>query len=89
VATTKASDNQYLGNPNLKKTNVPFEYTEEQVAEYAKCMKDPLYFIQTYMRIVSLDEGLVPFDMYNFQKEMVDTFHNVNFLDSQVSQQQS
>jgi hypothetical protein len=79
VATTKASDNQYLGNPNLKKTNVPFEYTEEQVAEYAKCMKDPLYFIQTYMRIVSLDEGLVPFDMYNFQKEMVDTFHNNRF----------
>jgi len=79
VATIKASDNQYLGNPNLKKTNVPFEYTEEQVAEYAKCMKDPLYFIQTYMRIVSLDEGLVPFNMYNFQKEMVDTFHNNRF----------
>lgn len=79
MATIKATDNQYLGNPNLKKTNVPFEYTEEQVAEYAKCMRDPLYFIQTYMRIVSLDEGLVPFNMYNFQKEMVDTFHNNRF----------
>ena len=79
MATIKESDNQYLGNPNLKKTNVPFEYTEEQVAEYAKCMRDPLYFIQTYMRIVSLDEGLVPFNMYNFQKEMVDTFHNNRF----------
>ena len=79
MATIKASDNQYLGNPNLKKTNVPFEYTEDQIAEYAKCMKDPLYFIQTYMRIVSLDEGLVPFNMYNFQKEMVDTFHNNRF----------
>ena len=79
MATIKATDNQYLGNPNLKKTNVPFEYTEDQIAEYAKCMKDPLYFIQTYMRIVSLDEGLVPFNMYNFQKEMVDTFHNNRF----------
>ena len=79
MATIKESDNQYLGNPNLKKTNVPFEYTEEQVAEYAKCMRDPLYFIQTYMRIVSLDEGLGPFNMYNFQKEMVDTFHNNRF----------
>ena len=79
MSNIKASDNQYLGNPNLKKTNVPFEYTEEQVAEYAKCMQDPVYFIETYMRIVSLDEGLVPFDMYNFQKEMVDTFHNNRF----------
>tara|TARA_S200002703_G_C3801178_1_gene247620 strand:- start:2141 stop:3793 length:1653 start_codon:yes stop_codon:yes gene_type:complete len=79
MATIKESDNQYLGNPNLKKTNVPFEYTEEQVAEYAKCMRDPLYFIQTYMRIVSLDEGLIPFKMYDFQKEMVGTFHNNRF----------
>ena len=79
MATIKASDNQYLGNPNLKKSNVPFEYTEDQIAEYAKCMKDPLYFIQTYMRIVSLDEGLIPFKMYDFQKEMVGTFHNNRF----------
>ena len=50
----------YLGNPNLKKANVAQEWTQEEVAEYAKCMKDPLYFIQTYIRIVSLDEGLVP-----------------------------
>ena len=51
----------YLGNPNLKKANVAQEWTQEEVAEYAKCMKDPLYFIQTYIRIVSLDEGLIPF----------------------------
>ena len=23
--------NQYLGNPNLKKTNVPVEFTKEQI----------------------------------------------------------
>ena len=39
----------YLGNPNLKKANVAQEWTQEEVAEYAKCMKDPLYFIQTYI----------------------------------------
>ena len=69
----------YLGNPNLKKANVAQEWTQEEVAEYAKCMKDPLYFIQTYIRIVSLDEGLVPFKLYDFQKEMVGTFHNNRF----------
>ena len=73
------SDFTYLGNPNLKKANVQQEWTEEQVKEYARCMQDPLYFIQTYVRIVSLDEGLIPFKMYPFQKEMVGTFHKNRF----------
>ena len=69
----------YLGNPNLKKANVTQEWTKEEVEEYTKCMKDPLYFIQTYIKIVSLDEGLIPFHLYDFQKEMVGTFHNNRF----------
>ena len=69
----------YLGNPNLKKANVAQEWTKQEVGEYTKCMKDPLYFIQTYIKIVSLDEGLVPFKLYDFQKEMVGTFHNNRF----------
>jgi len=73
------SESVYLGNPNLKKANVTQEWTKEQIEEYAKCMKDPIYFIQEYLKIVSLDEGLVPFKMYDFQKEMVGTFHNNRF----------
>ena len=69
----------YLGNPNLKKANVAQEWTKEEVEEYTKCMNDPMYFIQTYIKIVSLDEGLVPFKLYDFQKEMVGTFHNNRF----------
>ena len=69
----------YLGNPNLKKANVTQEWTKEELFEYKRCMDDPLYFIQTYVKIVSLDEGLIPFKMYNFQKEMVGTFHNNRF----------
>ena len=73
------TDSVYLGNPNLKKANVAQEWTREEVEEYAKCMKDPIYFIQHYIKIVSLDEGLVPFKLYDFQKEMVGTFHNNRF----------
>ena len=73
------TDQVYLGNPNLKKANVQQEWTEEEVAEYAKCMKDPVYFIQTYIKIVNIDEGLIPFKLYDFQKEMVGTFHNNRF----------
>ena len=73
------SNAAYLGNPNLKKTQVPVEYSEENILEYQKCSKDPLYFIQNYVQIVSLDHGLVPFDMYEFQRGMVDSMHNNRF----------
>ena len=65
----------YLGNPNLKKANTPIEFTEEQVIEFVKCKDDPIYFARKYIKIVSLDEGLVPFNMYDFQEKMVEKFH--------------
>ena len=73
------SGNNYLGNPNLKRANVSVEWTEKQVTEYTKCMDNPLYFIENYIKIVSLDEGLVPFKLYDFQKDMVGTFHKNRF----------
>ena len=69
----------YLGNPNLKRANITQEWTKEEIEEYAKCMKDPQYFIEHYIKIVSLDEGLIPFHLYDFQKEMIGTFHNNRF----------
>jgi len=72
-------DITYLGNPNLKKANVAQNWTKEELVEYQKCMDSPQYFIENYVKIVSLDEGLVPFKMYDFQKEMVGTFHNNRF----------
>jgi len=69
----------YLGNPNLKKANTPIEFTEEQVLEFLKCKDDPVYFARNYIKIVSLDEGLVPFSMYDFQEEMVQRFHENRF----------
>jgi len=73
------SNDAYLGNPNLKKVNTPQEYTAEQILEYQKCAEDPIYFMTTYIRIVSLDEGLVPFKMYDFQKHIVRTIHDNRF----------
>jgi len=73
------SESVYLGNPNLKKANVQQQWTKKQVEEFSLCMQDPIYFIKNYIKIVSLDEGLVPFDLYDFQKEMVGTFHSNRF----------
>ena len=71
--------NQYLGNPNLKKANTAVEFTKDDIKEYHKCAQDPLYFIENYVQIVSLDEGLVPFEMYDFQRGMVSTMHDNRF----------
>ena len=72
-------DEHYLGNPLLKKANQDLEFTKDQVLEIQKCMEDPQYFVENYIKIVSLDKGLVPFKMYNFQKDMLGTFHKNRF----------
>ena len=71
--------NAYLGNPNLKRTGLAHNFTKDEIVEYQKCSESPIYFIKNYVRIVSLDHGLVPFDMYNFQEGMVDTMHENRF----------
>ncbi len=74
-----ATDQQYLGNPNLKKANVAQSFTPSQVKEFVKCSQDPVHFIKKYIRIVSLDKGLIPFDLYDFQEDMVQKFHDKRF----------
>jgi len=73
------SDNVYLGNPNLKKANTSIEFTAEQIAEFIKCKNDPVYFAKNYIKIVSLDEGLVNFNLYKFQEKLVRRFHKNRF----------
>jgi hypothetical protein len=69
----------YLGNPNLKKANTAIEFTEEQIYEFLKCKQDPVYFAKEYIKIVSLDHGLVPFNMYPFQEKLIRNFHAHRF----------
>jgi len=74
-----ATLDQYLGNPNLKKAHTKSRFTPKQVDEVMKCLGDPKYFIENYLKIVTIDKGLVPFEMYDFQRNMVDTFHDNRF----------
>jgi len=69
----------YLGNPNLKKANIAQNFTPEQVEEFVKCSQDPVYFIKNYIQIISLDKGLIPFELYPFQADMVTKFHENRF----------
>ena len=67
--TEKHDAESYLGNINLKAAGVQTEFTKEQIEEYAKCVADPMYFIENFVKIVSLDEGLVQFEPYDYQKK--------------------
>jgi len=73
------SNDVYLGNPNLKKAGTPIQFTKKQIDEWIKCKNDPIYFAMNYIQIISLDEGLVPFKMYDFQKEILRDFHENRF----------
>tara|TARA_Y100000992_G_scaffold188954_1_gene127975 strand:- start:2809 stop:3231 length:423 start_codon:yes stop_codon:yes gene_type:complete len=74
-----AREEIYLGNPNLKKANTEIQFTKKQVEEWIKCKRDPIYFAKNYVKIVSLDEGLVKFKMYPFQEKLIKNFHNSRF----------
>ena len=73
------SNDVYLGNPLLKKANTPIQFTQEQIEEYIKCKKDPVYFANNYVKIVTLDAGLQPFKTYDFQNKLINNFHNSRF----------
>ena len=65
----------YNGNASLKRIGVELSYTEEQVLELAKCAEDPVYFIDNYCYIVTLDHGIQPFKLYDCQKKKVQLIH--------------
>ena len=83
----KIMNDGYLGNERLKRVGIELSQTEEQVAEILKCTEDPVYFIRTYVKIVNVDHGLVPFDMWNFQEDMVRDFHSNRFCIAKMPRQ--
>jgi hypothetical protein len=74
-----SNNDVYLGNPLLKKANTTHEFTEEQVFEIVNCMKDPVYFANNYVKIVTLDHGLQSFKPYHFQEKLINNFHKHRF----------
>ena len=79
MTATLPRDQVYLGNPLLKKANTQMEFTEEQIIEFVKCKEDPVYFAKKFLKIVSLDHGLVPFSLYDFQEKLIRNFHEKRF----------
>jgi len=73
------SKNSYLGNPQIKRDGVAEEWDATKLREYKKCMEDPSYFCKKYVKVIHLDKGLVPFDLYPYQEDMFDHFEENRF----------
>ena len=57
-----------------------FQLTKkQQVKEILKCGKDPSYFLKTYARISHPLHGLILFDTYDFQDELLTQFIDYRF----------
>ena len=69
----------YKSNPLLKQRGVQIDFTREQVQEVIKCSQNPEYFLENYIKVISLDDGIVPFIPYPFQRKLIDSFHNNRF----------
>ena len=70
----------YLGNPNLKNVAQKINWTEENLTTYMLCKEDSEHFIRNFVKIIHVDRGLVSFEMYDYQKDMVHTFNDNRFV---------
>lgn len=69
----------YNGNPLVKRDGVEQTFSQDELTEYIKCMNNPSYFARKYVKVISLDKGLVPFDLYPYQETMFDYFNENRF----------
>ena len=69
----------YNNNPNLPREDYRHAFTQKEMDEFIKCANDPVYFAMTYMRIINVDHGLMPFRMWDFQQDMLMKFHTNRF----------
>lgn len=77
----------YQGNPLILRRGVVFQFSELQKLEYIKCMKNIVYFTKKYIKIISIDDGVIPFNLYEFQEELLDLYQNNRFVISMQGRQ--
>lgn len=77
----------YNGNPKLRRAHTQVALSIHEIEEYKRCRKDPIYFTKTYMKIVALGKGIVPFNLYPFQEDMIRTFQRERFIICKIPRQ--
>ena len=88
LANIKLTKEQHFrGKPTLKAAGVELELTEEQVREIELCAVDPIYFMNKYVRIRNVDDGLIPFKTYPYQNRFVEAIHNNRYVSAKFGRQ--
>lgn len=77
----------YMGSSTIKRAGVQVNWTKENIAEYIKCSKDPIYFAERYMKIVHVDHGLMTIPLYDYQKEIILTAKDNRFVIGELCRQ--
>lgn len=86
--SNQSKNNQgYRNNPKLKPPGIQLQYTEEQLREYVKCANDPVYFCSKYVKVKTLDKGVMPFKLYDYQEKFVKAIHENRFTISKWPRQ--
>ena len=62
----------------VKQAHKKTAYTSHQIREIARCAKDPLYFMENYMKIQHPVKGRMAFEAYDYQKKLVDAYWKNN-----------
>lgn len=62
-------------NDIIKKGYSKDRFNLNQIEELRKCMSDPIYFCMNYVKIQHPLKGRVPFELWPYQEEMIDSFH--------------
>lgn len=81
------SKHYYKNNVTLLRSGCSFEYEDIQKLEYIKCMRDVVYFTRKYVKIISIDDGLIPFDLYGYQEELLAMYQKNRFVISMQCRQ--
>jgi len=87
METPEQEIEHFQGNPLVKKVGAQIQFTKEQVEEFVKCAQDPFYFIEKYMKIVTIDSGVQVIKLYDFQREMINKFVNEKFILAKCARQ--
>ena len=68
----------YEGKNFLRKGNIVFEYTDEEITELARCATDIIYFAEKYA-VVMTDDGIRKVKLREYQKRMLRNFQHERF----------
>lgn len=74
----KSVDNPFHdGDPELKRSNLLWEYTEDEILEMQKCAKDVVYFAK-YCRVMT-DDGLFYVKLRDYQESVLREYQSHRF----------